>query len=60
MGFETQGKLSNALHLLQWQVTRLIEIGGLADIAGVADLDKKGALLGAFLELNRLLLPIRK
>ncbi len=33
---------------------RLIEIGGLADIAGVADLDK-GALLGALLEVSKML-----
>jgi hypothetical protein len=33
---------------------RLIEIGGLADIAGVADTDK-GALLGALLEVSRML-----
>jgi hypothetical protein len=33
---------------------RLIEIGGLADIAGVADTDK-GALLGALLEVSKML-----
>jgi hypothetical protein len=33
---------------------RLIEIGGLADIAGISDLDR-GALLGAFIEVGRLL-----
>jgi len=33
---------------------RLIEIGGLADIAAIGDLDK-GALLGAFLEVSTML-----
>lgn len=33
---------------------RLIEIGGLADIAGIADLDK-GALLGAFLSVSKMI-----
>jgi hypothetical protein len=33
---------------------RLIEIGGLADIARISELDR-GALLGAFVEVSRLL-----
>lgn len=33
---------------------RLIEIGGLADIAGIADIDK-GALLGAFLSVSKMI-----
>jgi len=33
---------------------RLIEIGGLADLAGISELDR-GALLGGFIEVSKLL-----
>jgi len=47
-----QGRIKERERKLR--VRRLIEIGGLADIAGISDSDK-GALLGAFIEASRTL-----